>query len=88
MTIDLHSAQYQGFFTIPLDNLSVLPLMARQLTKDIGDLQSAVVVCLDVGSVDWYLSSCERALAFVQGKCSCESADGRLCAVTKDAKEQ
>ncbi|MBQ5782776.1 MAG: ribose-phosphate diphosphokinase [Oscillospiraceae bacterium] len=49
LTMDLHAAQIQGFFDIPLDHLVGMPILARMFeTKDIEDL---VVVSPDLGSV-------------------------------------
>jgi ribose-phosphate pyrophosphokinase len=35
LTMDLHAGQIQGFFTIPVDHMTALPLMARHF-KDLG----------------------------------------------------
>lgn len=49
ITIDLHSDQIQGFFNVPLDHLTALPLLAKYLkTKD---LTNTVVVAPDTGRV-------------------------------------
>jgi len=50
LTMDLHAAQIQGFFDIPVDNLFAAPLFAR----DIGDRYAGrdlMVVSPDVGGV-------------------------------------
>jgi len=47
MTLDLHSPQIQGFFHIPVDNLSAAPLVAEHLRG--LQLPSPVVVAPDVG---------------------------------------
>ena len=49
VTMDLHAAQLQGFFDIPLDNLHAWPLMVEAL-NDI-DRNRLVVVIPDIGSV-------------------------------------
>jgi ribose-phosphate pyrophosphokinase len=47
LTVDLHAGQIQGFFNIPVDELSAVPMLARfYLDRDIKDL---VVVATDVG---------------------------------------
>ena len=47
--MDLHAAQIQGFFDIPLDHLVGMPILARMFeTREIDDL---VVVSPDLGSV-------------------------------------
>lgn len=49
VTIDLHAAQIQGFFNIPMDNLVGVPLLAEYfVNKKIEDL---VVVSPDLGGV-------------------------------------
>ena len=49
LTMDLHAAQIQGFFDIPLDHLVGMPILARMFeSKEIEDL---VVVSPDLGSV-------------------------------------
>ena len=47
ITVDLHAGQIQGFFNIPVDELTVVPLLVDYfLNKDIPDL---VVAATDVG---------------------------------------
>jgi ribose-phosphate pyrophosphokinase len=47
LTMDLHSPQVQGFFRIPADQLTAVPLICDHLAQ--GDLQDAVVVAPDAG---------------------------------------
>ena len=47
LTIDLHAGQIQGFFNIPLDELTAVPLLAEYF-KELP-LQDLVVVATDVG---------------------------------------
>ena len=47
LTIDLHAPQIQGFFNIPVDELTVLPILT-QYYKDKG-MDKLVVVATDVG---------------------------------------
>jgi ribose-phosphate pyrophosphokinase len=47
LTVDLHSPQIQGFFSIPADQLSGVPLLCERLKQD--DLSNTVVVAADVG---------------------------------------
>ncbi len=50
LTVDLHSAQIQGFFNIPVDNIFALPVIYEYLkAKNIEDL---VVVSPDAGGVE------------------------------------
>ena len=50
MTLDLHAAQIQGFFDIPVDNLFASPVMVRDI-KERFDLANLMVVSPDVGGV-------------------------------------
>ncbi len=47
LTIDLHAGQIQGFFNIPVDELTALPILARYF----GDIvnEEWVVVAVDIG---------------------------------------
>ncbi|MGB9857599.1 MAG: ribose-phosphate diphosphokinase [Dictyoglomaceae bacterium] len=49
VTMDLHAGQIQGFFDIPVDNLTALPLFTRYF-QDM-DLKDPVVVSPDIGGV-------------------------------------
>ncbi|NQV08272.1 ribose-phosphate pyrophosphokinase [Candidatus Woesearchaeota archaeon] len=49
VTIDLHSDQIQGFFDIPLDHLTSLPIIANYLEKK--RLKNMVIVSPDAGGV-------------------------------------
>ena len=49
LTMDLHSAQIQGFFDIPLDHLYSAPVLIEHFTR--LDLPNLVVVAPDIGSV-------------------------------------
>ena len=60
LTMDLHAAQIQGFFDIPVDNLLGSPLFVDYFTQRFGnDTENTMVVSPDVGSV-------ARARAFAQ----------------------
>lgn len=47
ITIDLHAAQIQGFFDVPVDHLTALSILAEPLKG--RDLSNAVIVSPDVG---------------------------------------
>jgi len=47
LTIDLHAPQIQGFFTIPVDELSARPILAQYVNKKA--LDNLVVVATDIG---------------------------------------
>ena len=60
LTMDLHAAQIQGFFDIPVDNLLGSPVFVEHFLKKFADNHdNAMVVSPDVGSV-------ARARAFAQ----------------------
>jgi len=51
LTMDLHAAQIQGFFDIPVDNLLASPLFCDYFQKKFPDTEDVMVVSPDVGSV-------------------------------------
>ncbi|MFC5050656.1 ribose-phosphate diphosphokinase [Rubritalea spongiae] len=52
VTMDLHAAQIQGFFDIPVDHLYARPVMVKYLKEECGvDGQNLAVVSPDVGGV-------------------------------------
>ncbi len=52
LTMDLHAAQIQGFFDIPVDNLAGNPVFVDYYAKKFGSVcEDMVVVSPDVGSV-------------------------------------
>ena len=58
LTIDLHAQQLQGFFNIPVDGISAIPLFAKYfIDKNIED---GVIVSPDTGGVKRALSLAKR----------------------------
>ncbi len=51
LTMDLHAAQIQGFFDIPVDNLYASPVFALDIKANFPDLKNVTVVSPDVGGV-------------------------------------
>ena len=52
LTMDLHAAQIQGFFDIPVDNLYAAPIFALDIEQQFPDCRGSVtVVSPDVGGV-------------------------------------
>jgi len=49
ITMDLHDAQYQGFFDIPVDNLYGKGLLKNYIRTKIPDYKDAVIVSPDAG---------------------------------------
>ncbi len=50
LTMDLHAAQIQGFFDIPLDHLLAFPVISNYIRMEL-DLSNTVVVAPDLGAV-------------------------------------
>jgi ribose-phosphate pyrophosphokinase len=51
LVMDLHCAQIQGFFNIPVDHLVGMPLLTRYYVEKFGSLDDFVAVSPDLGSV-------------------------------------
>jgi ribose-phosphate pyrophosphokinase len=49
LTLDLHSPQIHGFFRIPMDHLSAVPLLCDALAADGEMMKAPVVIAADVG---------------------------------------
>lgn len=49
ITMDLHAAQVQGFFDIPVDNLVAEPSVSRWIRTHVRDWRNAIVVSPDAG---------------------------------------
>lgn len=49
ITVDLHASQIQGFFDIPVDNLTCEPSIARWVRHKIDDWRDAIIVSPDAG---------------------------------------
>ena len=52
LTVDLHAAQIQGFFDLPVDNLYASPLFALDVERLWGLSNDTIVVSPDVGGVE------------------------------------
>ncbi|MBM4136882.1 MAG: ribose-phosphate pyrophosphokinase [Nitrospira sp.] len=74
LTVDLHAAQIQGFFNIPVDNLYASPVLLDYVRKTYN-LSDLVIVSPDAGGV-------ERARAFAKKlQCSIAIIDKRRIAM-------
>ena len=52
LTMDLHAAQIQGFFDLPVDNLYASPIFALDIQHTFnGDMENVMVISPDVGGV-------------------------------------
>ena len=69
LTMDLHAAQIQGFFDIPVDHLLGVPIMIPHFIEKIGGEQSSyTVVSPDLGSVTRarkFAERCDVPLAII-----------------------
>lgn len=52
VTVNLHAAQEQGFFSCLVDDLTAVPLLGRTILAEGGDLSNTVVVSPDHGGVN------------------------------------
>ncbi|GAA1751340.1 ribose-phosphate diphosphokinase [Rothia terrae] len=51
MSVDLHTAQIQGFFDGPVDHLMAIPLLADHIKSRVDDVNNVTVVSPDTGRV-------------------------------------
>lgn len=51
MSVDLHTAQIQGFFDGPVDHLMAIPLLAEHVRSVVEDVKNVTVVSPDTGRV-------------------------------------
>lgn len=68
VTLDLHAAQVQGFFDIPVDNLLAAPALCTYLRNRSLDGNRVVVVSPDAGGVpraEWFAKRLKSTLAIV-----------------------
>lgn len=49
ITMDLHASQIQGFFDIPVDNLTSEPSVARWIRTKVPDYRNSIIVSPDAG---------------------------------------
>jgi len=99
MTVDLHTAQIQGFFDGPVDHLFAMPLLAQYVEEKYGD-EDIVVVSPDTGRVrmaeQWADELGGRDIAFVHKTRDVDAAnqvvanrivgdvEGRCCVLIDD----
>ncbi len=60
LTLDLHAAQIQGFFDIPVDNLYAAPVFALDIRHQFASLGDVTIVSPDVGGVSRARELAER----------------------------
>jgi ribose-phosphate pyrophosphokinase len=82
LTLDLHAAQIQGFFDLPVDNLYAAPVFALDIRHNFADLEAITVVSPDVGGVARARELAERIgadLAIVDKR---RAAPGEIASMT------
>ncbi|MHA3913668.1 ribose-phosphate pyrophosphokinase [Halovulum sp. GXIMD14793] len=82
LTMDLHAAQIQGFFDIPVDNLYASPVFALDAKHHFKNLKDVTVVSPDVGGVARAREMAERIdadLAIVDKR---RAAPGEVASMT------
>ncbi len=82
LTLDLHAAQIQGFFDIPVDNLYAAPVFALDIIHKFKNLDDVTVVSPDVGGVARARELAERInadLAIVDKR---RAAPGEIASMT------
>jgi ribose-phosphate pyrophosphokinase len=52
VTVDLHAAQIQGFFNVPVDHLFAIPTLSRAWREQLGSGNEFVAVSPDAGGVE------------------------------------
>ena len=52
LTMDLHAAQIQGFFDLPVDNLYASPIFALDIQNQFSNLKDLMIISPDVGGVE------------------------------------
>ncbi|TWT88409.1 Ribose-phosphate pyrophosphokinase [Pseudobythopirellula maris] len=60
LTMDLHAAQIQGFFDVPVDHLYAAPVLNEHFLKSGIDLEEVVIVSPDEGSIKRALGHAKR----------------------------
>ena len=60
LTMDLHAAQIQGFFDVPVDHLYAAPVLNEHFSKAIPNLDDVVIVSPDEGSIKRALGHAKR----------------------------
>jgi ribose-phosphate pyrophosphokinase len=85
LTVDLHSPQIQGFFSIPADQLTAVPAICDRLRQD--DLSNTVVVAADVGEAKdagRFAKRLDLPLAFIDKRRSGDDENARAAHVIGD----
>lgn len=87
LTVDLHSPQIQGFFSMPADQLSGVPVLCERLQRD--DLSNTVVVAADVGEAKdagRFAKRLDLPIAFIDKRRTGDDEKARPAHVIGDVK--
>jgi len=87
LTVDLHSPQIQGFFSIPADQLTAVPVLCEELKK--GDLSNTVIVAADVGEAKdagRYAKRLDLPLAFIDKRRTGDDEKAKPAFIIGDVK--
>ncbi|HXU73201.1 MAG TPA: ribose-phosphate pyrophosphokinase [Polyangia bacterium] len=87
LTVDLHSPQIQGFFSMPADQLSGVPVLCDRLLRD--DLTNTVVVAADVGEAKdagRFAKRLDLPIAFIDKRRTGDDEKARPAHVIGDVK--
>jgi ribose-phosphate pyrophosphokinase len=87
LTVDLHSPQIQGFFSMPADQLSGVPVLCARLKQD--DLSNTVVVAADVGEAKdagRFAKRLDLPIAFIDKRRAGDDEKARPVAVIGDIR--
>ncbi len=82
LTLDLHAAQIQGFFDVPVDNLYASPVFALDLMHKFRNLTEMTVVSPDIGGVARARELAERIGAELAVVDKRRSAPGEIGSMT------
>jgi ribose-phosphate pyrophosphokinase len=87
LTVDLLSPQIQGFFSIPADQLTAVPVLCDELKK--SDLSNTVIVAADVGEAKdagRYAKRLDLPLAFIDKRRTGDDEKAKPAFIIGDVK--
>jgi ribose-phosphate pyrophosphokinase len=87
LTVDLHSPQIQGFFSMPADHLTAVPVLCDYLKR--GGLDDSVVVAADVGEAKdagRFAKRLELPMAFIDKRRTGDDEKARPVALVGDVR--
>ena len=82
LTMDLHAAQIQGFFDVPVDHLYAAPVLNEHFLHSGIDLPNVVIVSPDEGSIKRALGHAKRIGGTWRSSTSAARAPTRPCRPT------